>query len=86
MLTKLTLTIESDVVSRAKEYARSRHRSVSKLVEDYLKTVSETETLRNPELEFHAALTDRITGMFKKEDTGQDYEELLEGALSEDQQ
>lgn len=69
MLTKLTLTIESDVVSRAKEYARSKHRSVSKLVQDYLKTVSDTES---------------ITGMFREKDTGQDYDELLESALSED--
>lgn len=84
MLTKLTLTIESDVVSRAKEYARSKHRSVSKLVEEYLKTVSDTENLRNPEFELQATLTESITSMFKEEDTGKDYDELLESALSED--
>lgn len=86
MLTKLTLTIESDVISRAKEYARSKHRSVSKLVEDYLKTVSDTENLRNPGLSLEATLTERIAGMFKDDYDGQEYDQLLEDAVSEDYQ
>ena len=84
MLTKLTLTIESDVVNRAKEYARSKHRSVSKLVEDYLKTVSDAGNLRSPDLGLKADLTDRIAGMFKDDYQGQEYRQLLEDAVSED--
>ena len=86
MLTKLTLTIESDVINRAKEYARSKHRSVSKLVEDYLKTVSSTEKLRNPDPNLKATLTDSIAGMFKDDYRGQEYDRLLEDAISEDYQ
>ena len=86
MLTKLTLTIESDVISKAKEYARSKHRSVSKLVEDYLKTVSDTENLKSPDLNLEATLTDRIAGMFKDDYQGQEYDQLLEDALSENHQ
>ncbi len=86
MLTKLTLTIDSDVVKSAKEYARSKHRSVSKLVEDYLKTVSDTEKLKNPDLLPKAPLTDGIAGMFKNDYQGQEYDQLLEDALSEDYQ
>jgi len=86
MLTKLTLTIESDVIHRAKEYARSKHRSVSKLVEDYLKTVSDTENLKSPDLSLKATLTESIAGMFKDDYQGQEYDQLLENAVSEDYQ
>ncbi len=39
MQTKLTLSIESDVIEQAKEYARQQHRSLSNMVENYLKLV-----------------------------------------------
>jgi Family of unknown function (DUF6364) len=39
MQTKLTLSIESDVIEQAKEYARQQHRSLSNMVESYLKLV-----------------------------------------------
>ncbi|HUX21706.1 MAG TPA: DUF6364 family protein, partial [Spirochaetia bacterium] len=71
---------------RAKEYARSKHRSVSKLVEDYLKTVSETENLKSPDLSLKATLTESIAGMFKDDYQGQEYDQLLENAVSEDYQ
>ncbi len=37
MTTKLTLTIEQDVIKIAKNYAHSRGRSLSDLIENYLK-------------------------------------------------
>ncbi len=40
MDTKLTLIIEQDVIVQAKNYARSKGRSLSDLVENYLKTLS----------------------------------------------
>ena len=43
MQTKLTLSIESDVIEQAKEYARQQHRSLSKLVENYLRLVARKE-------------------------------------------
>ena len=46
MLTKLTLTIDQDVIVKAKKYAHVKHRSVSKLVEEYLRTVSDSENIR----------------------------------------
>lgn len=39
MQTKLTLSIESEVIEQAKEYARQQHRSLSNMVENYLKLV-----------------------------------------------
>ena len=39
MNTKLTLTIEDDVIKKAKSYARSKGRSLSDIIENYLKAV-----------------------------------------------
>ena len=44
MTTKLTLTIDDSVIDSAKKYARSKGRSLSAVVENYLKTISATET------------------------------------------
>jgi hypothetical protein len=44
MQTKLTLSIESDVIEQAKEYARQQHRSLSNLVETYLKLLVRKES------------------------------------------
>lgn len=40
MLTKLTLTVDKEVIERAKRYARSTGRSLSDLIESYLDTIS----------------------------------------------
>lgn len=43
MYTKLTLSLDQDVIERAKKYARRRHRSLSGLVESYLREVTRTD-------------------------------------------
>jgi len=40
-MAKLTLSVEEDVVGRAKEYAAAQGTSVSRLVEDYLRLIAE---------------------------------------------
>ena len=86
MQKKLTLTIDQRVVEQAKQYAKKRHRSVSRMVEDYLRRISTDE---NQDTEFTAddsnktSLTDNITGMFSSEYHGQDYDRVLEDALME---
>lgn len=47
MTTKLTLTIEDKVISSAKKYAQKKGKSLSHLVENYLKSISVKE-LDNP--------------------------------------
>ena len=37
MNTKLTLTIEQTVIEKAKKYAKGKERSLSSLIENYLK-------------------------------------------------
>ena len=83
MATKLTLTIDENVIVQAKKYAQKKNRSVSKIVEEYLKNVSELESMNNVELKYDAKLTKSIVGMFKKEYSGQSYDDLLESSLSE---
>lgn len=81
MRNKLTLTINEDVIRKAKKYSKVKHRSISKLVEEYLRTVSDSENIRNNNLNLTAVLTNSITGMFSKEYNGQSYEDILETAL-----
>ena len=44
MNTKLTLTIEKSVIEKAKSYARGKGRSLSDLIENYLKMVTKEDT------------------------------------------
>ena len=43
MNTKLTLTIEQDIIERAKNYAKGKNRSLSDIIENYLKTLTKEE-------------------------------------------
>lgn len=47
MNTKLTLTIEREIIERAKIYARGKNRSLSDIIENYLKTLTEKEKQDN---------------------------------------
>lgn len=81
MLTKLTLTIEKGVVERAKEYAQGRNKSISRMVEDYLKNVSDQASRVVPLNEMKSPITDKLVGMFV--DSGEDYKTLLDEARTE---
>jgi phage-related minor tail protein len=63
MNTKLTLSIDEDVIQAAKEFAKSNNRSVSKLVEDYLYTISK-ESIRNTKK--NAKITNKLAGILKE--------------------
>jgi uncharacterized protein YpmS len=43
MDTKLTLKLDKDVIEKAKEYATSQKRSLSRLIESYLKTLIDND-------------------------------------------
>ena len=43
MNTKLTLTIEQEIIKRAKEYAKEKNRSLSDIIENYLKMLTKEE-------------------------------------------
>jgi hypothetical protein len=43
MNTKLTLTIEREIIERAKNYAKEKNRSLSDIIQNYLKTLTKEE-------------------------------------------
>ncbi len=43
MNTKLTLTIEQEIIKRAKNYAKEKNRSLSDIIENYLKMLTKEE-------------------------------------------
>lgn len=83
MLSKLTLTIDEQVILRAKRYAQRKNRSVSRMVEDYLDTLSRQEEPAESGYAAEAVITDGIAGMFAAEYQGQEYRDLLDSALQE---
>ena len=50
MNTKLTLTIEKTVIEKAKEYAKEKERSLSDLIENYLKALTKDHPKKDIEL------------------------------------
>jgi hypothetical protein len=81
MVTKLTLTMDKDVIEKAKEYAAGKNKSLSKLVEGYLGRISTRDMHFDPEAPIKSAFLDSMTGMFH--DDGRDYKELREEAITE---
>jgi hypothetical protein len=49
MRTKLTLTIEKEVIALAKEYAKENGQSLSGMVENYFKFIAEKKIMIKPE-------------------------------------
>ena len=43
MNTKLTLTIEQEIIKRAKQYAKDKNSSLSDIIENYLKALTKEE-------------------------------------------
>jgi uncharacterized protein (DUF3820 family) len=50
MNTKLTLNVDHEVIRKAKQFAKSKGRSLSDLVESYLKMISENQPAGTNEL------------------------------------
>ena len=64
-MSKLTLSVDPDVISRAKRYAKRRGVSVSAMVEAYLAAVAGTTTLTSKDL---PPVLRSIRGILKKAD------------------
>ena len=73
-MAKLTLSVDDIVVIRAKQYAKQRGVSVSKVVEDYLSAVAD------PVAPSGTPVLDSVRGILKKADIDiDDYREHLAG-------
>ncbi len=62
MNTKLTLTIERAIIQRAKKYARQKGRSLSDIIENYLKVITEVEVDSNIDI---TPISKSLRGSFK---------------------
>ncbi len=78
---KLTLTMDSSVVTEAKKLAYQKKASLSRIVEDYLRTIVHLHGGYPGVTSITAPITEGLVGMFP--DDGKEYTEQLEEALSE---
>ena len=79
MNTKLTLTIEQTTIEKAKKYANSKGRSLSDIVENYLKAITKEDDDESIEL---TPIVQSLKGTFKAP-KNIDYKEELSKRLTE---
>lgn len=75
MSTKLTLTIDKSVIEEAKKYAKTQGRSLSNLIEEYLKSVSSAD--QKIDASQLSPITKSLYGAVKMEDPNVDYRKIL---------
>ncbi len=80
MNTKLTLTIERDIIERAKSYAKDKNRSLSDIIENYLKILTEKEQ-KNEDQKLNP-IVESLKGSFKMP-KNMDYKKELKNRLEE---
>ncbi|MBS7787678.1 hypothetical protein KIH23_10245 [Flavobacterium sp. CYK-55] len=79
MNTKLTLTIEQSVIEKAKRYAKDKERSLSSLIENYLKALTKENNPSEIEL---TPIVKSLKGSFTAPKDF-DYKKELSNRLSE---
>ena len=79
MNTKLTLTIEQAIIEKAKKYANSKGRSLSDIVENYLKAITKEDYKESIEL---TPVVRSLKGSFKAP-KDMDYKKELSKSLTE---
>lgn len=79
MNTKLTLTIDQAIIERAKKYANHKGRSLSNIIENYLKAITKEENVEDIEL---TPIVKSLKGSFKAPQNF-DYKKELSKRLTE---
>lgn len=87
MNTKLTLTMDKTVIERAKKYAKREDRSLSNLVESYLKAITKQDKVKQEENSEQnkyelSPIVKSLKGSFKAPKT-LDYKKELDKRLEE---
>lgn len=80
MNTKLTLTIEQEIIERAKNYAKEKNRSLSDIIENYLKMLTKEE--RKQKSTKLSPVVESLKGYFKMP-KNMDYKKELGNRLEE---
>jgi methyl coenzyme M reductase beta subunit len=79
MNTKLTLTIEQSIIEKAKKYANGKGRSLSNIVENYLKAITKEDNIESTDL---TPIVKSLKGTFKAP-KNIDYKKELSKRLTE---
>lgn len=79
MTTKLTLTIEKDTIQKAKEYAAKQGRSLSDIVDSYLKSITSNSSINDQVI---SPNVQSLMGAFE-EPKNMDYKAALSKALTD---
>ena len=79
MNTKLTLTIEQAIIEKSKEYAKKKGRSLSDIIENYLKAITKEDQKTKIEI---TPIVKSLRGSFKAPDRF-DYKKALMKGLTE---
>ena len=80
-MSKLTLSINQMVIDEAKEYAKSSGKSLSSIVEEYLKSLTKTEKSKKKRASME--LVRELKGSVKLPEDFTSYKEILQDALVE---
>ena len=78
MNTKLTLSINKEVIEAAKDYAKSQGRSLSNVIEEYLKSVTKRE-VKDEKYKFNP-LIEELSGSLKLPE-GKTYDDIRKEAM-----
>lgn len=62
MNTKLTLVIEQETIQKAKDYAKQKNRSLSNIIENYLKSLTKEQPVKQTKM---SPLVKSLRGSFK---------------------
>ncbi len=62
MNTKLTLVIEQEIIQKAKEYAKDKNRSLSNIIENYLKSLTKENKTEKIQI---SPIVKSLSGSFK---------------------
>ena len=82
MSTKLTLTVDKETIKQAKKYAKEQGRSLSSIVENYLKLISSEEQSRNESAD--TSVVKSLLGSLKlPENISDDYRKEIREAKEE---
>jgi F0F1-type ATP synthase membrane subunit b/b' len=79
MSSKLTLSIDQEIIERAKQYAKTQGRSLSNIIEEYLKSISK-DASKNKEQEL-SKIVKELKGSIKVSKDMKSYDTILEDAL-----
>ena len=79
MNSKLTLSINQMVIEEAKKYAKSSGKSLSSIVEEYLKSLTKAESTNKKQISLK--IVKELKGSVKMPDDFDSYKETLQDAL-----